>query len=57
MMAIADNGIRFVNVAIAGFYSVHVIRSTRVWNRQITFLCLIGSSLLAHICVLGFQPE
>ena len=55
MMAIADNGIRFVNVAIAGFYSVHVIRSTRVWNRQITFLCLIDSSLLAHICVLGFQ--
>ena len=56
MMAIADNGIRLVNVAIAGFYSVHVMRSIHVWNRQITFLCLIGSLLLVHICVLGFQP-
>ena len=56
MMAIADNGIRLVNAAIAGFYSVHVMRSTRAWNRQITFLCLMGSLLLAHICVLGFQP-
>ena len=56
MMAIAANGIRLVNVAIAGVYSVHVLRSTRVWNRQITFLCLMGSLLLAHICMLGFQP-
>ena len=56
MMAIADNGIRLVNVAIARFYSVLDMRSTRVWNRQITFLCLIGSLSLAHICVLGFQP-
>ena len=56
MMAIPDNGIRLVNGSIAGFYSVHVMRSTRAWNRQITFLCLMGSLLLAHICVLGFQP-
>jgi len=33
MMAIADNGIRLVNVAIAGFYSVHVRRSTCAWSR------------------------
>ncbi len=57
MMAIADNGIRLVNVAIAGFYSVHVRRSTRAWNRQITLLFLIGSLFLVHSCVLGFQPQ
>ena len=56
MIAIGDYGIRLVNVAIAGFYSVHVMRSTRVWNRKNTFLCLMGSLLFAHICVLGFQP-
>jgi cytochrome c oxidase assembly factor CtaG len=57
MMAIADNGIRLVNVAIAGFYSVHVRRSTRAWNGQSTLLFLIGFLFLVRVCVLGFRPQ
>ena len=57
MMAIADNGIRLVNMAIAAFYSVRVRRSTRAWNTQITLLFLIASSFLVRLCVLGFQPQ
>jgi hypothetical protein len=57
MMAIADNGIRLVNVAIAGFYSVHVRRSTRAWNGQSALLFLIGFLFLVRVCVLGFRPQ